>query len=241
MPGSEARRLGPPGRRRQATAPRQQGRAAGCAAQGAGRGAQTPARDGGCAAGRWARGLFVVRRGAVLRTAARPGPGRPARAGPALRGAGIPAGVRPSDARYRIAARGYGSRAPGAAARSDPGAARRAAELLHAQRLTRSALFARRGITFRRRLHGGSETHAGIHRRGRCLPAGVVGAVLGPAFHRPFRGLSRAAPHQPLSLYVLLPAGRPHGGGFVARSAGEGECQRRSAAASHRGHATALR
>ncbi len=40
---------------------------------------------------------------------------RSARAGPALRGAGIDAGVRPPHARHRAVARGHGRRAPGAA------------------------------------------------------------------------------------------------------------------------------
>ena len=57
-----------------------------------------------------------------------------------------------------------------------------------------------------RRIHGRRQAHAGIHRGRRRLPARAVVAFLGAALARSVRGLSRAAPDQPLSLYVLLQA-----------------------------------
>ena len=74
----------------------------------------------------------------------------------------------------------------------------------------------------------------------RCLPAGARVALRGAPRARPLRGLSGAAPAQSLALHVLLRARRHHGGGLLARSAGQ-IARRPCAAAADRGLASARR
>ena len=71
-----------------------------------------------------------------------------------------------------------------------------------------------------RRLHRGRAARAGVHRRGRRLPAGALVALLGPPRARSVPGVPRAASHQSVSLHVLREARRPHRGRFLARGAG---------------------
>ncbi len=61
-----------------------------------------------------------------------------------------------------------------------------------------------RDVAGARGLHGRRERRAGIHRRGRCVPAGAVVEVLRPAPARSLPGVSRAAADQSLALHVLL-------------------------------------
>ena len=150
-------------------------------------------------------GYHGVRRRALLRAAAT-APCAPARcADPALRGAAFAAGVRSPDARHRAAACGHRGRATGAAARRDRGAARRAAHGDGPRQFRRT-----RGVAGTRGLHCRRAPRAGIHCRGRRLPAGAVVAVQGEAHARSLPGLSRAAPDQSFALHVLLPHGRHH-------------------------------
>ena len=90
------------------------------------------------------------------------------------------------------------------------------------------------------RVPAGRRAHAGIHRCRRRLPAGAVGALLGPLRPRSVRDLPRAAPAQSVAVHVLLRPRRPRGRGLLARGAGEAERHARHHAADRR-HAAARR
>ena len=60
-----------------------------------------------------------------------------------------------------------------------------------------------------------------LHRPGRRLPAGAVGALLGRALAVAVRDLPRAAPAESVALHVLPRPRRRPGGRLVARGAGE--------------------
>ena len=189
------------------------------------------------AAGRRAGRLFGLRRGALLRAPA---------ARRAARDSGVPAlhYVAPrsllvfdhltrgiallhagAEDERRVAAQG-----------SDAGAARRAAQRPRAPGATR-----RRTPAYAR-----ADYLAGVRRTQEYIAAGDVyqlvlsSALRGPARARSLPGVSRAAPHQSLSLHVLLRARRCDGGRLLARGAGEAERRPRAAAADRR-HAAARR
>ena len=210
-------------RRRASPRPRTAPRIARRAAQGAGR--ARPSRCRRWPACRWPAAWSAIPPYDVVRYFERL-PSRSARAERRCRtcttSRPIHAGVRSPDARHRAAACRQRGRAPGAAPRGHPRAARRPAELGPARA---GPLLAPPAAPVR----CARNTWPGVKRTQEYIAAGDVyqlvlsSPLLRPPLARSLPGLPRAAPHQSFSLHVLLQARRCHRGRFLARGAGEGQ------------------